>query len=501
MKQLILGPPGTGKTTTLLNLIDAYLSKGVEPKKIGFISFTRKSVNEARDRAAARFDKPIDWFYYFRTIHSLSFRQLTMSSSQVMQRNHYIDMGKIMGMKITGIHRQDQMVYEMNKGDQMVFIESLARLTCRSLKDTWNNLNSDISIEELDYFRASLIKYKKANLLFDFTDMLEKYYVEGYKPDLDVLFVDEAQDLCRLQWNIVNQLSEKSKDIYIAGDDDQAIFRWSGADVNYFLGLSNNHETKILSQSYRLPATVFKFSHNIVTQIEKRNIKKFVSTEVKGNVDYINDIDDINLDNGEWLILVRNGFMIRDIVDYLRICGYSYETTYYSITEDETLKAALNWEKLKLGKKILVTDAKIIIGYMSFAKLGFRNIKNKNNDDEINMTEFIKETLMLESSETSKQIWHEALDKISIEDREYYIATRRKGESLINKPRIKVSTIHGAKGGEAENVVVYTDMSVRTYNNMMENYDDELRVFYVAITRAKKNLFIVQPKTPNYFSL
>lgn len=498
--QLILGPPGTGKTTRLLNLIDSYLSKGIEPSEIGFISFTKKSVNEARDRASVRFNIPINSFSYFRTIHSLAFRQLTMSSSQVMQRKHYQELGDIMGMKMSGIHRQDQMVFEMAIGDQLVFIESLARLMCKSLKETWSDLNSDISIEELDYFQRSLVKYKKANILFDFTDMLVRYYQEGHKPELKVLFVDEAQDLCQLQWRIVKQMVESSDITYIAGDDDQAIFRWSGADVDYFLKLPKDYEvnTTILKQSYRLPATIHKFSSELVIQIEDRNEKEFKPTTEKGSIQYVGEIEDVDLSSGEWLILVRNGYMISEIVDHIRSCGYPYETSYYSITEDEPLKAAIIWEKLRAGKSMLVSDLRLMTSYMSINILS-NKIKARDKEDLVSYDEYANEVKL--PSDFKNKIWYDVLGRIPDENREFYIAARRQGETLNKKPRIKVSTIHGAKGGEADNVVLFTDMSLKTYNNMVDRYDDELRVFYVGVTRAKKNLYIVQPKTMNYFTI
>jgi superfamily I DNA/RNA helicase len=72
---------------------------------------------------------------------------------------------------------------------------------------------------------------------------------------------------------------------------------------------------------------------------------------------------------------------------------------------------------------------------------------------------------------------------------------------LTGDPRIQISTIHGSKGGEADNVLLLTDISPKTYASYQENEDDESRVFYVAATRAKQNLHIIMPRTGRYFQL
>ena len=72
MKTIILGPPGTGKTTTLLNLVDQFIQQGIRPKQIGYFSFTRKAAREAATRAAEKFgldaEKDLE---NFRTLHSM----------------------------------------------------------------------------------------------------------------------------------------------------------------------------------------------------------------------------------------------------------------------------------------------------------------------------------------------------------------------------------------------------------------------------------------------
>lgn len=65
--------------------------------------------------------------------------------------------------------------------------------------------------------------------------------------------------------------------------------------------------------------------------------------------------------------------------------------------------------------------------------------------------------------------------------------------------KIKLSTIHSAKGAEADNVIIYTDVSPATYEHIDE--DKEHRVWYVGITRAKKMLYIIEPQTSYFYEL
>jgi superfamily I DNA/RNA helicase len=80
MIKKIFGPPGTGKTTTLLNLVDEYIKKGTPLNRIGYFAFTRKAANEAKDRMLERnleLDKKD--LRYFQTLHSFAFHTLGMS--------------------------------------------------------------------------------------------------------------------------------------------------------------------------------------------------------------------------------------------------------------------------------------------------------------------------------------------------------------------------------------------------------------------------------------
>ena len=75
------------------------------------------------------------------------------------------------------------------------------------------------------------------------------------------------------------------------------------------------------------------------------------------------------------------------------------------------------------------------------------------------------------------------------------------GEDLTRDPRISVSTIHGVKGNERENVVVTTDLSNAAFIDYEKNQDDTHRLFYVACTRTENNLFIIEPQRKKAYDI
>ena len=136
----------------------------------------------------------------------------------------------------------------------LLFCDEMSRSSERDLRSVWQELECDYAWHEQAYFSEALKNFKKQKNLVDFTDMLEVFTQQEFIPQVDIIFVDEAQDLTRKQWRVINKLSEKCKRRYIAGDDDQAIYKWAGADVTSFLELEG--KVKVLPYSYRLPKKI-----------------------------------------------------------------------------------------------------------------------------------------------------------------------------------------------------------------------------------------------------
>ena len=484
---IVLGPPGTGKTTKLLNLVEQHLNEGIRPEHIGYLAFTRKAADEAAERAFAKFNYTREDLPYFRTIHSLCFQQLNLKRSDVMTKTHYQELGDMLGLEVDGgVDMGEGQVFGMRTGDKLFFLENMARVKQRDLKEIYNEYNDDdINWFELERLSRALVSYKEKRKIIDYTDMLMKCLKVATFPKLRILFVDEAQDLSAIQWNIINEVGKETEVVYIAGDDDQAIYRWAGADVNQFIKLEG--KSTVLNKSYRVPSSIWDLATKLSLRISSRIKKEFKPTEETGEVRWYMDPEDVDISQGTWYLLARNGYMLNQLENICIKNGYPFTIVgRRSPLSSEALQAIRFWTRLSKGESIVGSGIKLIYKYMVT-----RCPRGINPEGYYTISDF----------NLKPGIWHERLNKIDTKRREYYIMLLKRGENLDQDPRIKISTIHSVKGGEADNVMLLTDIAPRTYREMHSLPDDEIRVFYVAVTRAKKSLHIVQPNTNMYFEL
>jgi DNA helicase-2/ATP-dependent DNA helicase PcrA len=494
---IILGPPGTGKTTKLLNLTEDYLKDGVAPHKIGYLAFTKKAANEALERASDRFDLDEDDLTFFRTIHSLCYHWLGLKTADIMARAHYKEFSKLMGEPLNGqLNKEEGAVFGLSKGDQMLFMENIARNKKVSIREQWEHANLDIPWNHVNWFCTGLNKFKEERFLKDYTDMLYLFLKEESRPLLDVLIVDEAQDLSKLQWDCIKKLAEGVDNVHIAGDDDQAIYQWAGADVETFIQLEG--DVTVLENSYRIPRKVHEVAQGILNRIpiKNRRVKSWTPRSVEGEIMIHTSHEHLDFSDGEWLVLARNGYILNRVEKFLQQIGFIYARNNVLSVKQELLDAIGNWELLRKNRKVSASKIRDIYFFMSVGKgvaRGYKKLPGVGEDELLSIEDLKEKHGLLTDS-----IWHEALDRVGATQREYLIACLRRGERVSN-PRIRLSTIHAAKGGEADNVVVFTDISVKTWNELYSRPDGENRAFYVAVTRTRKNLHIVQPNTSKFF--
>ena len=494
----IFGPPGTGKTTTLLNMVDDSLNKGTNPNHIAFLAFTRKAANEAKERAAKRFKlDPEKDLFFFRTLHSLALSMTEIRPEQVMSKQHFEELGQKIGMVLSKSSGQEDLTEMQNHDHPILNVINLARLRKVDIREQYNQSYIEDDWNTVNYVNKCYKEYKEQRQLYDFTDMLKVFVDEADKccPDFEVTFLDEAQDLSPLQWDIAHALDKKSKFMFAAGDDDQAIYRWAGADVDQFINLDGSSET--LSQSYRVPKQVHRVAESIVYRIKHRYPKKYQPKEDEGTVKHMARLDDIDLTQGQWLILAQAGYILNPVVETLKSMGLLFTHKGHRSISAKISSAVNGWEQLRKGKNITLDMARDVYSYMSTGthiKRGFKKLTGLDSDVLLNMDLLQNSYGLLVGDEL---IWHKALDRLPEESRVYITALLRRVEKFNADPRITVSTIHGSKGGESDNVIIFTDLSPSADDAMRMGNDDVHRVFYVAVTRAKENLYIIEPDDNN----
>lgn len=455
----LYGPPGTGKTTALMRSMEIELDEGVDPGRIGYVAFTRKAAAEAISRLPI---DPAD-MPWCRTLHSLAFRWLGLSRKDVMTPEHYKVFGEEFGYHFTG--RKDELtgLFEPRGDNQMLNAIELARTRLTTIAEEAAKLGVEQPVWAIEQLAQRLREFKAREHLWDFTDMLEQME-DG--PELDVLFVDEAQDLTPLQWRVVRILMRGCRRVYIAGDDDQAIYEWAGADVDEFLRFPGAE--LVLGRSYRIPSAVQEAAQKIVDGIGHRMPKDWKPRDAKGFVELGCELDQIDPAEGTWMFLARTHRQAGALQRYLVTSGRLFRTANGPSVKDEHMAAIRCWEALRRGEErpaALVRKALALVPGMS-------------------ISDAVPDDSMVKHPVTEP--WYEAMTRLGREQIEYIRRCLANGE---REPRCYVGTIHSVKGGEADYVVLCPDVPARA-----ELFTDaERRVWYVAMTRARRGVYVLRP--------
>lgn len=301
------GPPGTGKTTKLIQIVEDEVLSGTPIGRIAYVSFSKKAALEAQGRLASKLGFTIKDAPHFRTLHSMAFRATRASASQMMDISKYVDFGKKSGFSLKGYYNPDEGV--SSKDDDFIMIEQLYRN---------NRKYSEKALEMIDHnrfvtFMGMYAKYKNTFNYLDFTDLLDLYIENDCVEDVDVAILDEAQDFTTLQWNAAFRAFKNVKRLYIAGDDDQCIYQWGGADVNIFLKLRG--EAKVLDKSYRLPYKILNKAKSISDLIQNRVRKEYNGRPEAGSIETANCLEELSIDTNETTyLLARNNFLLDEYI-------------------------------------------------------------------------------------------------------------------------------------------------------------------------------------------
>jgi len=497
---IIPGPPGTGKTYHLTN---HYLRKEIEGYKtptnrIAYITFSKAATEEAKKRIDTLFPNYDikKHFPYISTMHSMGSRQLNIDTDTKLLKGK----AKWKGFKnFSQICRNLEFDSELNETGYMVHknrhmkIIEFARNKKISIRDAAVELDyhtySSINLNLTEQIYADLESYKKQTGMIEFSDMIKQFIEKDKCPPLTAVFLDEAQDLNPLQWDMFFYIESKCERSYIAGDDDQTIYTFQGADENIFIDLKGTMDPRV--ESRRVPRAVHKVALSILDNIEKRLIKAWLPRDAEGKVYRDQTLKDIDFSEGNWMIIARTNEMLKSIIEHLAFLNLRFITKENEFLPNNILKAYRIWVRLNEGATVSGEEAKLLyeqcLNYnLKHTKKGFARGQSLKDVDSVDLDD-----LMMDHGLCIYGSW-EQLD-IADHVKSYMKSLIENGDDLFSEARIKVSTIHGVKGEECDNVVLFVDLEKIIRDKALRTPDPEHRLFFVGVTRTKENLYIMRP--------
>jgi DNA helicase-2/ATP-dependent DNA helicase PcrA len=564
----LFGGPGSGKTTALLDRVDELLERDdVTIRDILVVSYTRAAAAEVRERLAERLDiSPRALKGNVATMHAKAYELLDLSRGDVVGEDDKQEFCEEYGVEFedeySGAGRRT--ARSTTIGNKIIATSQWLQRTRRDVADwydvpfRWNveevRLPPDIDpnaqegnkytptwssdddrIDVPDVIRAWR-SYKGEHGLVGFADMLERVKQRSLVPHVDYLVIDEFQDITTLQYDVYEEWKPHVDRVLIAGDDDQVVYAWQGADPNLLLD-ADRDEDVVLPNSYRLPSRVLGVVNREIRHIDNRQEKDLKPRKEGGTVEGIDSPSMLDLarnvrytiedgDDETIMILFRARYQLFQFIDEFLPLGMPFSAlTDQRMWTDRLTQYVRAVEALDAGAELDGLQARRLADMLQDSAFG------TNDRDEL--FDHIDE---LEAESDVDDLTELTVDPDSISEfAPFAPGTDSAGDMLrkvtsfqrnsveayfdgdyqgMDPSRVRIGTIHSAKGREADHVFVATDLTEKVVEQMAASVgdeavpgteeftsktdpvpiltDNERRVFYVGMSRARERLVLLE---------
>ena len=575
---LVLAGPGSGKTLTIVNRVKYLIEKQkVRPEEILVVTFTRFAAAEMKSRLClvmGKRDLPVT----VGTFHGIYYGILKWAY-RMNQENILSETEKYQILR--GVINKER----MEIFDEEDFIQDI-------VAEIGKVKNNRIPLEEFvsekcsaDAFRNIYRNYeqhRKELKKIDFDDMLVLCY-ELFRSRPDVLaqwqkkfryvLIDEFQDINRIQYDVIRMLAQPENNLFVVGDDDQAIYGFRGADSELMLGFGKDFPDAkqiLLGMNYRSTANIVQNSLKLIENNVERYSKKLEANREGGSCLHIQEVKDpveeaeyvleeiqkckengikeeeiailfrvhtdaravveamverkIPFQMKEHLPNIYEHFIAKDIMAYFRLAtGKRRRQDFLQVMNrpkrylgrDSVSGSQVSFEDMRkfyCDKDWMIDridqfewDVKMLMKMAPYAAIQYIR-KRIGYDDFLKEYAFTHQINRSDRNEVLAEIEEAAKAFSSVEEWfahvEEYTETLKVKEKERNRPRpgVRLMTIHASKGLEFKQVFLIAANEGRIpYQKAKtdKEIEEERRLFYVAMTRAKDFLKICYVKIKN----
>lgn len=580
---LVLAGAGSGKTKVLTNRIANLIENGISPYNILAITFTNKAAKEMKDRVVRLIGKEA-YNIQISTFHSLGLKILKENYSMLGYEKNFtiIDSDDVLTI-IKKILKDKNMSKDRYNPREIKNKISSAKNEMMSI-DSFAKVEFDHKVVEV--YKEYQQKLKNGNSV-DFDDLLilpiklfRNYpcVLEEYQDRYKYILIDEYQDTNEAQYTFSKLLSAKYRNIFVVGDNDQAIYAFRGANYKNILNFEKDYpeaKTILLEENYRSTKTILNAANSVIKNNHERKDKNLWSNNATGNKikykEVANEKEEASFVGTEIKRLLSEGINeediavlyrtnaqsrvieeemlkknikyrvvgsfyfynrkeIKDLLCYLRLINNHKDDvsllrvintprrgigdkTIETLTEEATTRELSLYETISKGKELefknLIEDLTKASESLSLTELIDEILEKTGIKKELSTSKLLEDEIRLENLNEFKGVtksYEEEYGTASLEDflNEVTLVSDM-SEHQDSSNRVSLMTVHSVKGLEFDYVfIVGMEEGIFPHYNAINDgsnsaIEEERRLCYVAITRAKKELYITSADTRMLF--